>query len=84
MMKKYKKTLIITSVLIVLPIFVGLLLWSQLPDTIATHFGADNEPNGWSSKPFVVFAMPLIMLVLHWGCIAAILNDPKKKNIAGN
>ena len=43
MIKKYKKTLIITSILILLPILAGLLLWNQLPDTSATHFGADKH-----------------------------------------
>ena len=83
MMKKYKKTLIITSILILVPMLVGLILWNRLPDTIATHFGSDNEPNGWSSKFTVVFGMPLIMLALHWICLAATMNDPKKKNISG-
>ena len=32
--------------------FIGIALWGKLPDTIATHFGADNVANGWSSKPF--------------------------------
>lgn len=83
MMKKYKKTLIITSILILVPMLVGLILWNRLPDTMATHFGSDNEANGWSSKPFVVFGMPLIMLALHWICLIATMNDPKKKNISG-
>lgn len=83
MMKKYKKTLILTSILILLPILVGIVFWNRLPDTIATHFGANNEPNGWSSKPFVVFGMPLILLALHWIAVAATLNDPRKKNISG-
>lgn len=81
-MKQYKKTLILTSIICLVPIFVGVLLWNQLPDTIATHFGANNEPNGWSSKPFTVFGLPLFLLVMQWICVAATLNDPKKKNIS--
>ena len=82
MMKKYKKTLTLTSVIILLPIVIGLIFWNRLPDTIATHFGSDNVANGWSSKPFVVFGMPAVMLLLHWVCAAATMNDPKKKNIS--
>lgn len=82
MVKKYKKTLTLTSVIILLPIVIGLIFWNRLPDTIATHFGSDNVANGWSSKPFVVFGMPAVMLLLHWVCAAATMNDPKKKNIS--
>lgn len=80
-MKKYKKSIILTSIIIILPILAGLVLWNRLPDTIATHFGSDNVANGWSSKPFTVFGIPLIMLAAHLFCIFATMNDPKKKNI---
>ena len=49
MMKKYKKQLILSSIVTLLPILIGLFLWNRLPDTIATHFGSDNVANGWSS-----------------------------------
>lgn len=54
MLKKNRKTLILTSIIILLPILVGIVLWNKLPDTMATHFGIDNEANGFSSK-FLVF-----------------------------
>ena len=46
-MKEYKGKIILTSIVTILPILIGLVLWNKLPDTIATHFGADNVPNGW-------------------------------------
>lgn len=82
MMKKYKKRIIISSVITLLPILAGLILWNRLPDTIATHFGNDNVANGWSSKPFVVFAMPLLLLGLHLFTLFVTINDPKRKNIS--
>lgn len=80
-MKEHKKQVMITSVIILIPIIIGLLLWNKLPNEIATHFGANGEANGWSSKVFTVFAMPLIMLGLHLLCLFMMLNDPKKSNI---
>ena len=71
----------LTSLITILPMFVGLLLWNKLPDTMATHFGSDNTPNGWSSKTFTVIGLPLLLLVLHWVSVGVTLNDPKKKNI---
>lgn len=59
----------------------GLILWKELPETITTHFGADNTPNGWSSKAFAVLGLPLIILAFHWMCILITSADPKKKNI---
>ena len=81
MMKVPKLTMLATSLVILLPIAVGLMLWNQLPDLVPTHFGFDNQPNGWSSKPFAVFGIPLIMLALQWVCLFAYRTDPKKKNL---
>jgi len=81
--KEHKKTIIITCIVIVLPMLIGLILWDKLPDMIATHFGTDNEPNGWSSKAFTVFAIPGILLALQLFMLVFTSIDPKKKNISG-
>ena len=80
MIKKNWKTLLITSVVILLPILVGLVLWNQLPDQIPSHWDASGEIDGWSSKPFAVFGMPLILLALQWLCVLGTNSDPKKEN----
>lgn len=82
MLKRYKKTLIITSLVTISPMIVGLLLWNQLPDMIATHFGSDNTVDGWSSKPFAVFGLPLMLLAMHLFCVFVTSADPKRKNIS--
>lgn len=81
MLKINKKKVIITTLITLIPMIVGLILWKQLPDSIATHFDSQNQPNGWSSKPFAVFGIPLIMAALHLVCIFLTSADPKKKNI---
>lgn len=81
-MKINKKLLILTVCVTLIPIVVGLIFWEQLPDMIATHFGAENEANGWSSKAFAVFGIPLIMAALHIFCIVMTSIDPKKNNIS--
>ncbi len=82
-LKPYRNKLILTCFLTCLPLFIGLLLWDRLPEQMATHFGADNVANGWSSKPFTVIGMPLLLTALHLFTILITLNDPKKKNIGG-
>lgn len=80
MIKKNLKVLIITSVVILLPILAGLILWNQLPDPMPTHWNASGEVDGWSSKPFAVFGLPLILLAAQWLCVLATGADPKKNN----
>ena len=62
MMKANKKTLIITSIVTILPVLIGIICWNRLPEVMATHFGFNNEANGFSSKAFAVFGLPLILL----------------------
>lgn len=80
-MKINKKLLVITTILTLVPVIIGLMLWEQLPETIATHFGNDNEPNGWSSKTFAVLGIPGIIAALHVFCIIVTYADPKRNNI---
>lgn len=81
MIKQNKKMILFTLVLLLLPIVMGLFLWNQLPDTVVTHWGADNQPNGYSSKAFAVIGLPAILLAIHLICIIATNIDPKAKNI---
>ena len=69
MLKQYKRTLILTSLLALLPIPVGLLLWNRFPETMAIHWGITGEANGYASPNFAVFFLPLLMLAVHWLCI---------------
>ena len=80
MIKKNLKLLIVTSAIILLPVVVGLLLWNQLPAQMPSHWNADGEIDGWSSKAFVVFGLPCILLAAQWLCILGTAADPKKNN----
>lgn len=80
MIKKNLKILIITSVVILLPVLAGVVLWDTLPEQIPTHWNAAGEIDGWSSKPFAIFGLPLLMLAIHWLCVLGTAADPKKAN----
>ena len=69
MWQEHKLLLLITSCIILLQTAAGVILWDRLPEQIATHFGFDGQPDGYSSRAFTVFGMPLILLVLHWVCL---------------
>lgn len=83
MLKKYRGTLITGTLVMLLPILLGLLLWDRLPDQVATHFGANGEANGYSSKAFAVFGIPGIVLGMHWLCVLTGRIDPKAGNLEG-
>ena len=80
MIKKNLRTLIITSIILLIPMLIGLLLWNKLPDQIPTHWNIDGEIDGWSSKAFAVFFFPSLLLAIHWVCVLASSADPKNKN----
>ena len=80
MIKKYKKTLIVSSLTLLIPVIVGLLLWNKLPDPMPSHWNIHGEVDGWSSKAFTVFGLPALMLALQWVCIFASMADPKYQN----
>ena len=81
MIKQNKVNLILTSIAILIPVVIGLFLWNDLPDTIATHWGISGEADGYSSKAVAVFGFPLLLLVVHWACVFATKIDPKHKDI---
>ena len=80
MIKKNLKTLIITTIITLLPIVAGLILWDKLPEQMPTHFNIHGEADGFSSKTFGVFGLPVLLAVLHWICTVGTKADPKQKN----
>ena len=80
MILKNKKLLVITSLLTLLPIPVGLLLWDRFPATMAIHFGFTGQADGFASVPFAVFVLPLCLLLGHWVCIFFTALDKGNKN----
>lgn len=81
MIKKNLKLLILTSVIILMPIVAGLLLWDKLPEQVPVHFNAQGVADGFGSRSMAVFGMPLFLLAVHWICTFVTSLDPKSKNI---
>lgn len=74
-MKKYKGLIIVSSIVILLPMLLGVILWNRLPDTMVTHWGAEGTPDGAMGKALAVFLIPVICLVLHLICMFITLKD---------
>ena len=83
-MKNFIKTnlkkLIISSVIILCPMLLGIILWDKLPEIIATHWGPSGEADGFGGKAMAVFAIPAFLLAFHWLCMIITSFDKKNTN----
>ena len=72
----------ITSLIILLPVLVGLLLWHQLPEQIPVHFNSEGVADSYQSKLWGVTFIYLVIFACHW--FAAIITsvDPRRRNIS--
>ncbi len=65
---KIDKTLIITSVICLLPIVLGVLLYDRLPALIPVHFNFAGDPDSWGPKVLVVVGLPVFLCLLNILC----------------
>ncbi len=79
MLKENKFQVLLSSVVILLPVLFGLIMWNELPDTLTTHWGADGNADGVSAKVFAVFGLPVILLITHLVCLLFTALDQKQK-----
>lgn len=81
MIKKNLSKLIITSLVILIPILIGLILWDKLPDQVPVHWNINGDVDGFATKAQAVFLMPLVLVAFQWICVLGTSLDPKKQNI---
>ena len=82
MLKKHLKTLIITTIVALLPIVAGLILWDRLPEQLPMHFNAAGEVDGWAPKLAAVLGMPAFFVAVQWLCaVGSFKMDPKARNL---
>jgi len=75
-------TTIIVLVMIVGATLSGILLWNQLPDPMASHWDVNDQVNGYMSRFWGVFMMPLVTLGMFLIFLVVPNIDPLKANIA--
>lgn len=78
-MKHTKLNIILSCIILVAPMIFGMIVWNKLPESMPIHWGVLGEVNGWSSKPFAVFVLPLLILAIHGVCIFASRKDFRNK-----
>ena len=77
-----RNTTIIVLIMILAAVLAGLLLWSRLPDPMASHWDVNDQVNGHISRFWGVFMMPVMTLGLFLLFLAIPAIDPLKANIA--
>lgn len=77
-----RTTTIIVLFLIAAATLAGLLLWDQFPDQMASHWNENDQVDGYMSKFWGVFLMPLTTLGLFLLFLVIPAIDPLKANIA--
>ena len=82
-MLKNKWKWIVSSVLILLPMLLGLIVWDKLPESMPIHWGVDGKADGFGTPLTVVIFMPLLLLVLHWLGLWITAKDNGKNNQSG-
>ena len=77
-----RNTTIIVLILIVATMLAGLFLWNKLPDQMASHWDVNDQVNGYMSRIWGVFMVPLMTLGMFLLFLVIPSIDPLKANIA--
>lgn len=77
-----KLTTILVLILIAAAVIAGALFWNQLPEQMASHWNANDEVDGYMSKFWGVWMMPLFTLGMFALFLIIPNIDPLKANIA--
>ena len=77
-----RTTTIIVLLMIAAATIVGVALWNRLPDQMASHWNVNDLVDGYTSKFWGVFMLPLVTLGMLLLFIVIPSIDPLKANIA--
>lgn len=77
-----KITTTLVLILIAIGLIAGILLWNQLPESMASHWDVNNQVNGTMSRFWGVFLMPFITIGMFLLFLLIPGIDPLKANIA--
>ena len=80
MIKRNLKIMIISSLVALLPIIAGVILWNKLPERMPIHWDASGNVDGFAGRAFVVILFPLILTAMHWLAVLITYADPKRQN----
>jgi len=77
-----RTVIVLSAILILIAALVGVLFYPQLPERMASHWNLNNQVDGYISRFWGAFLMPLISLGLLVLFMLIPQIDPLKANIA--
>ena len=77
-----KLTTIVVLIIIIGITIAGAVLWNQLPDPMASHWNEKDQVDGYMSRFWGVYMMPLVTIGLFLIFLLIPKIDPLKANIA--
>ena len=77
-----RTTTILVLLMIIGAMLAGLLLWNRLPEQMASHWNINDQVDGYVSRFWGVFMLPLISLGMFLLFLVVPNIDPLKANIA--
>lgn len=72
------RTLVVTTLVCLLPLVFSALVYAELPDQVAIHFNAAGVPDNFASKAFAAFGLPLLLTLLNVVLQITLKADPKR------
>ncbi len=66
LIRENRGELILSSVIILLPVLIGLLAWNALPRRMPVHWNLQGEADGYGGRLFALLVTPLLLLGIHW------------------
>ncbi len=64
---------------ILLSFVASIYFFNNFPEQVPTHWSMSGEIDGWTSRPFAAFSMPIIILFLYLLFLLLPIIDPKKE-----
>lgn len=77
MKSKVNTLLLISTVLCLLPMVLGLMVYGKLPEQVAVHFDSTGAPDNYLPKGIAAFGLPLIFAVLNVITHFRLNHDPR-------
>lgn len=73
------KIIILTVLITWSPIVVGVILYKDMPEMIASHFNISGQPDAYMHKSIILFVLPLIMGIVQ--IFVCTINDIKNADV---
>ena len=83
MAKEEKIELLLTTIVCLIPVIAGIILYPKLPNQIATHWDSQGNVNGMSSKFVGAIVFPGILVGVNLIFPILLRVDPKYENMNG-